>query len=329
MNRNYLPQSVIHAFLFFALCFALISQAASAQVDPYFQWLEEMSDPQQVRWLTVLKTDAQTAGRTDEQGQEQKTEQNEEQTEEQRFFALHATERLGQAKGAVILIPAQGNYASRSVLLINLHKNLPDHGWHSLAITTPNYPSASSGQRSENVSAINQKETTPSDAGTANSTAAGDTQTKAVDPVLQRLQSSIDYLHTQNLYNIILIGTGSGALHAARFTQESSANSNTSIQALIMVDAQNRTDHIDSNLTALLPQIFVPVLDIVRGVDDELLREAKARRKAVKRYSPTPYQQLTLPTPVASTDAEQDRTVRRIRGWLSQHLDGKEISIDN
>ena len=309
MNKNYPHQPVILTFLFFALLCTLAAQTASAQADPYFQWLEEMSDPQQVRWLTVTRTDTQTEG--------------------QRFFALHATERLGQAKGAVILIPAQGNYASRSALLINLHKHLPDHGWHSLAITTPDYPPAPSGQRSANLSATNQKETTLSEADAADSTAAGDVLTITADPVLQRLQSSIDYLHTQNLYNIILIGSGSGALHAARFTRESSANGNTSVQALIMVDAQNRIDHIDGNLTTVLPQVSLPVLDIVRGVDDRLLREAKARRMAVKRYSPTPYQQLTLPAPVTIINPEQDRTVRRIRGWLSQHLDGTEIGIDN
>jgi len=149
------------------------------------------------------------------------------------------------------------------------------------------------------------------------------------------------FLHSKNLFNIVIIGDGIGAARATAFLHslaDMRSPPNTTkpqrdggtvmkpIRAIIIVNARNRIPASDTNLPLALMDPEVATLDIYFGVDRRDQSEAQRRKRAAQRQKFQVYQQLRLPE-LAGPAQNDNRLSRRIRGFLAQHARG--IRVDN
>ena len=272
-----------------------------------FDWLAEVENTHRVEWLEG----------------------------EKRFFALYAEERTGQAKGAVVLIPPAGQYAGWSSLLAKLHNYLPDYGWYSLAITLPPVQKKAPA---EAVVDNSQEEAPEGDSEIADDQLAAETPTLSSlaaeqagdnkNPITSRLQAAINFLNQQGQYNIVLIGSGTGALYAAEFiaSQDTDlAEKGGSVRALVLIDAVNEAANTEEKLPSLLGKQTLPILDIYQESSSNLLIQAKQRKQQLKKLPPALYQQLEISLSLPVGNSQYDTSTRRIRGWLDRYISGREL----
>lgn len=255
---------------------------------------------------------------------------------EQKFFALFAEERWGKPKGAVLIIPDPDEIPWPPHLL-ELHKELADHGWHSLIISLPIQAQAATAHadatnadsavaiQSANAEGLNT-ETSNMQPETSNGVPS-DIQ-KPANPgnyqsaVQQRLNAAIDYLHTKGQFNIAVAASGRSGEYAEKLLEERLVSSQETgvnpLQAVILINAiQNGTTGWLKSLAGLP----LPLLDIY--YNGELSdQSAAARRSKFKRQRKPIYNQVALPKPLPDSSRLNQRLARRCRGWLDQHIAG-------
>lgn len=272
-----------------------------------FDWLAEVENTHRVEWLEG----------------------------EKRFFALYAEERTGQAKGAVVLIPPAGQYAGWSSLLAKLHNYLPDYGWHSLAITLPpmqkKAPEKSAADNGQEEAPEGDSEIADDQLAAENPTLSSLAAEQAGDnksPITRRLQAAINFLNQQGQYNIVLIGSGTGALYAADYigSQDAGpAGKEGSVRALVLIDAVNEAANTEEKLPDLLGKQVLPILDIYQEGNSNLLIQAKQRKRQLKKLSVALYQQLEISASLPTENPQYDASTRRVRGWLDRYISGREL----
>ncbi|MFU7284286.1 DUF3530 family protein, partial [Pseudomonas aeruginosa] len=134
--------------------------------------------------------------------------------------------------------------------------------------------------------------------------------------VMARLQASIDLALQHEPKSVVLLGHGTGAYWAARYLAEKEP---AEIHNLLLVAAEVPRDF----RPAL--EDMVPKLKLATG--DFYYRDARADREAArlrmqagKRQKHPAYVQIAMQALPADPKAEQEQLYRRIRGWLSLHL---------
>lgn len=151
------------------------------------------------------------------------------------------------------------------------------------------------------------------------------------DVAVARLHAAINYLHQQGQFNIVLMGSGVGALRSVCFLKDIPKVDATSqtrlIRSLVMINARNRLPFDDRELHKCLETPDMPVLDIYTGRDDRNQAEAKERRKYAHRQRYETFQQIRLPELARNTMLGENRLSRRIRGFLEKHARG--VKVDN
>ncbi|NHN37032.1 DUF3530 family protein [Pseudomaricurvus alcaniphilus] len=156
---------------------------------------------------------------------------------------------------------------------------------------------------------------------------------------LARLQASIDFLHQQGQFNIVLLGHGIGAARAACFIKQLPlANPNAQsrpIRALVLVNPRNHIEGSDIDLPECLRDPQLPVLDVYHGRQLLDRREAQARLHRSRRLGLGNYQQLRLPPEAhlarssGSQEGSESRLARRVRGFLERHARGTSRNSSN
>nr|WP_132677914.1 alpha/beta hydrolase family protein [Pseudomonas aeruginosa] len=141
---------------------------------------------------------------------------------------------------------------------------------------------------------------------------------QAIGPLRRkpRLQASIDLALQHEPKSVVLLGHGTGAYWAARYLAEKEP---AEIHNLLLVAAEVPRDF----RPAL--EDMVPKLKLATG--DFYYRDARADREAArlrmqagKRQKHPAYVQIAMQALPADPKAEQEQLYRRIRGWLSLHL---------
>ncbi len=177
--------------------------------------------------------------------------------------------------------------------------------------------------------------------GSVNSNAANNTKVPesqadqlkvpAEDIAVARLHAAINYLHQQGQFNIVLMGSGMGALRSVCFLKDipklNESTQSRLIRSLVMINARNRLPNDDRQLHKCLNTPEMPVLDVYVGQDDRNHTEAKERRKYAHRKNYETYQQIRLPELARNTMLGENRLSRRVRGFLESHSRG--VKIDN
>jgi hypothetical protein len=170
------------------------------------------------------------------------------------FFAIWQSDRSGDAKGALLILHAEGEHPSWPQTTGPLHNSLPDYGWATLAVSLPNPPKKKIPERTLPVKVHPSTITTeePSDqeenSETAEKTAKAEEPTPPVaepktepkpepqkkpktkedesqkfanyDKAMEeRLTAALQFLHDKGQFNIAILGSGDNAIYAERFMQ--------------------------------------------------------------------------------------------------------------
>lgn len=257
---------------------------------------------------------------------------------DEQFLALWQPANKGKAQGVVILLPGAGETADWPQAIGPLRRKLPDAGWHTLSLTlpdplpsaahpisdTPSTPAAAETSSATTAEPGADTTATPDSATSADSNAPDNSTPVAVsetpehysERVLARLQAAIELAQQQKPDSIVLLGHGTGAYWAARYLSE---HSSSSIQNLILV-APQLPEQFSPALDELVPKLRLAVGDFYYRNQAAERNAALLRRQASKRQPSPSYIQIAMSALPGNPATEQEQLYRRIRGWLSLHL---------
>ncbi|MFT5117961.1 MAG: hypothetical protein ACI9NY_001494 [Kiritimatiellia bacterium] len=175
------------------------------------------------------------------------------ESENEPFLAIWHEDRTGNAKGAVLIVHAAGEYPSWPQTTAPLHESLPNYGWATMAISLPDPHLQTVPKRTLDVKKIPIKkvmestnadgdepleadlaaekvstETTEVVATKAPKNNDDDDNAKEAKNLLEdivvrkstiekRLVSSMKFLHDRGQFNIVLMGNGAGAIRTHTF----------------------------------------------------------------------------------------------------------------
>jgi hypothetical protein len=233
------------------------------------------------------------------------------------FNALWRKDQTGDAFGAVLIVPDNGQTANWPHTIDVLRLDLPNHGWSTLSIDLvekkPRVFSKNREQADTNDDAIYQNN-------------------------LARMQAALTFLNSEGQYNIVAVGYGESAVRLIDFMTTLSPSSPAMpgnskktgpVRALVLINARNTIDDIQDTAFDKLVWRDVPVLDVFFGTHFRDPFEISNRRKAAKKNRLSTYYQLKLLEPSSTVFAGENRLSRRIRGFLNNNAKGVEIERGN
>jgi pimeloyl-ACP methyl ester carboxylesterase len=245
---------------------------------------------------------------------------------EESFLALWLPANKGEAQGVVILLPGAGATADWPQAIGPLRSKLPNAGWHSLSLTLPDpLPAAEQITGDSNPAPANAEPASSAAPAQDDATAAepssepavtGETPEHYAQRVLARVQAAIAFAQQHKPTSIVLLGHGTGGYWAARYLSE---HSDSPIKNLLLV-APELPANFNPPLSELLPKLPLAIGDFYYR-DQPLARAAALQRLQASQRQPRPsYIQISMAALPGDPATEQEQLYRRIRGWLSLHL---------
>ncbi len=245
------------------------------------------------------------------------------------FTALWRKDQSGEAFGAVLIVPANGQTANWPHTIDVLRNDLPKNGWSTLAIdikhlATPNIPKRQSEQTTtENAETKLEIENRQ--------------QLIAVDDNRARIKAAIEFLNSEGQFNIILAGYGNSADRVLDFAASgmkmtadkpvaAAVKMKNPVRALILINAKSVYDGALTPQLSTFPFKDIPIQDIIFGHHYLDTFDADARRTEARALRIKNYFQLKLMEPTNTVFAEENRLSRRVRGFLNKHAKGIEIN---
>lgn len=250
------------------------------------------------------------------------------QSGEDKIFAIYTQETHGATQGGIILIHDLGHHPDWPDVIAPLRKRLPELGWSTLSLQMP----------------VLGKNTNLKEYGTV------------FDKVPAYIKAAIEYLRTQNIGNVVIIGHGLGAAMGATYLAEAGDRSKSGVAGFIGI-SMSAPGNVDKRMhtPSLLEKITVPVFDIYGELDEaSVLHSVEERAHAAKRAGILAYKQQSgnglKDAPVARTSLKQKAgsiayrqikipgadhnfsaqitiLTKRIRGWLKRHAAGRRIVV--
>ena len=235
---------------------------------------------------------------------------------EESFLALWQPANASKAQGVVILLPGAGETADWPRVIGPLRNKLPNTGWHSLSLTLPDPLPADEQSTGDNP-------TTPASTS-ANSEANNPDESpeRHAERILARLQAAIAFARQQNTDNIVLLGHGTGGYWAARYLSE---HKDTPIKNLLLV-AVELPAQFSPPLDELLPKLPLAIGDFYYRDQEPARAAARQRLQASKRQPKPSYIQIAMAALPGDPATEQEQLHRRIRGWLSLHVQAAQTA---
>jgi len=236
-------------------------------------------------------------------------------------FCLYFPQQTAKAKGAVLVVPAIGQHAAWPNHIRALSEQLPPNGWSVLIVTPiaqaekpfakPTVDAAAPKTDSVDTSAPSQPASAPESSG--NEHTSDDTDMTAM------LQAGITLLESKDQKNIIIIGFGDNGMDAVLLAHKN-MGTGSSVKGLVLADmsALARPAQKLSEIFRLNP---IQVLDIVHPQELDAQRLRAAQLKQFPQYYA-----VQLPEPMADIQQGNDRFARRVRGWLTRYVSGRQKS---
>lgn len=256
---------------------------------------------------------------------------------EESFLALWQPANVSEPSGLVILLPGEGESADWPQAIGPLRRRLPSSGWSTLSLTLPD-PSGEplpprpfkTEEPSKAEPAVNPEKA--AEDGPANTEQAGsaepDTdpappplsreaiQKARTERVFARIEAALAFARQQQPKAIVLLGHGTGAYWAAQYL---ALKEPQDIRNLLLVAADIPAGY-EPALEDSLPELKLATGDFYYK-DQPSDREAALRRlHASKRQKHPAYLQIAMKGLPGDSATEQEQLIRRIRGWLSLHL---------
>jgi hypothetical protein len=284
-----------------------------------------------------------------------------------KFLVLWRPDRSGIPRGALLIVPSEGEHLAWPDTIRPLHNSLPDHGWATLAVSLPDPASpqipgrtlpvksqpdtrgeqsadnnddleisATSGLVIEDKPVVEVNQETQEDAQTTNNKQLAKPPDSSSPEVVteQRLAAALDFLRDKDQSNIVILGSGAGAIRASKFLNNSmpkmdkpNVGATKRFSGIVLLNSRNRLPTMKRDYADWFVNSEIPVLDIFLGNDVRNLRAAKARKIIAKRKQMTRYKQVEI-NHLTATSVEQETVLsRRIRGYLGTNTSGENNGI--
>lgn len=278
-------------------------------------------------------------------------------SESETFFALWQADRSGDAKGALLILHAEGEHPSWPTITQPLHDTLPDYGWATMAIsltdssthslpkrtipvkTIPKYDieeESEDGKEEEGSTKAIQKETTSQTPTATPTSTANPPQVQAnVEQLTEdRLVTTLKFLHDRGQFNIAILGHGISGIRAQSFMESITPKITDKklkeqlekpIRAMILYNARNKLPKDESTFDGWFFDPEVPVLDIYTVHDRRNQQDARTRKIKAQRKQVSTYQQVRFSEMSRETTWGENRLSRRIRSFLEAYASGIEV----
>lgn len=263
------------------------------------------------------------------------------------FLAVWNADRTGDAKGAVLIVHAEGEHPAWPQTTRPLHDSLPDYGWATMAIHLPNPHSKPVPKRTIATRAtVNttsdsttptaddkpETDTPPTPAPTPTATAA----TRDTEKISsERLAAALQFLHEKGQFNVILMGSGVGAIRTHLFMKSITPiitderlrkRFEKPIQASIIFNARNRLPTENKDFSEWFFDPEIPVLDIYTTEDIRNQQAAYTRKILGKREKVVTHSQIKIATINYEKSWQENILSRRVRSFLEAYLKGIEVN---
>lgn len=214
------------------------------------------------------------------------------------FFSIFTPHETDTPKGAIILLHGSGAHPDWSDIIHPLRAELPDRGWATLSIQLPlTFP-----DKKDN-----------------------DSQVKAIQASVARIQAAVNFLQAESYDKIILVAHSFGSLMALNFLQLEVAASKPDgtplINAAVIIGSPSSGSTAPLNSPAMIAKIKIPLLDLYGSKDlDSVMRSAKARKTAAKKAQNKNYRQVETIGANHFYHGLNDELVSYVNNWLSKTL---------
>ena len=232
-----------------------------------------------------------------------------------KFLGIFKANSKGKTLGSLLILPAAGNTPRISGALPKLADDLSRYGWHSLAISLPqfnfsgpkpNFPDEKTDteQTTEALTeeAVKQVTQLPDEKVWYEKQ-----QTKNMEMLLERLLAAEAELLTQG-GEYVIIAQGS----TAELVLELISSKVIKPSGLVTLNIQHPSMQRSSKIATNLSKIKIPVLDIYNQPSDKLvLKRKRAQISSV-------YSQLYVPGVGINYLGSEQLLVNRVKGWLNK-----------
>jgi len=222
------------------------------------------------------------------------------------FLALHKAAQTNDPQGCIILLHGNNEHPDWPNVISPVRSELTKSSWCTISIEVPD------SLKKEALSFTSQEE-------------SEQTEDEALltheEVVFGRIDASIDFANEKGISNISLLGYGTSATYALKYSASKQLNTG----ALILISASVPNQLAYSPFAELLKGSAQPVLDYYIRPNQFDKHYAQARRIAMlQRESQTPnYTQIKV-TSNSQFSIDQKQLVQRIRGFLKQNTQQRE-----
>ena len=274
------------------------------------------------------------------------------------FLAIWQEDRSGDARGALLILHAEGEHPSWPQTTQPLHDSLPEYGWATMAIQLPNSAAKKRPERTLAAKIIpprpnrditnenadnNQKneEAKQEDGSKADkqlATTKNKTFTKTVEDIEviaeKRLTAAIKFLHDKGQFNIVLVGNGTGAIRSHKLIKSIVPNIEDKrlkkkikkpIRGSVIFNARNKLPSETNIYREWFFDPEIPILDIYVAHDIRNQRDAKIRQAMSKRAKAVSYKQIKITELSYEKSWKENQLSRRIRSFLDTYSQGIEV----
>lgn len=221
---------------------------------------------------------------------------------QQKFLSIYHPNNQHPGKGALLILHDDGQHPRWPDTIETISATMPDYGWATISISLPDLKPAA------------RPET--------------DASNTIEQQAIGRVMAALDYLRTQGLLNVILVGSGTGAPRGANLLQSLPAPEPTpegttaarAIAALVIINDNN-----PSELATLSPNFndaSMPILDVYFGNQETTIAAAKRRKQMANRQKMATYRQIRLSELNGMLSLGENRLSKRIRGFIERHAKG-------
>lgn len=280
------------------------------------------------------------------------------------FLSLWRPDRSGNPRGVLLIVHSEGEHLAWPNTIRPLHATLPDHGWATLALSlpdpaTPQIPKRTlpvkgqpqprgdelanntgdpeAKEKSDTMiadkTATDPNKNTPEDAQvTTNNQSTEKANNRPPEKITeQRLATALRFLHDKGQFNIVILGSGTGAIRANTFLNNTTPKiDNPDLGAakpfsgIVLLNSRNRLPTMEQDYAEWFTDPKIPVLDIFLSKDFRNLKAAKARQIIAKQQKVARYKQVKINQLTPTSQGQENQLSRRIRSYLSAHVTGIE-----
>ncbi len=238
-------------------------------------------------------------------------------------LALHRKPSGGKPKGGVLILPGSHQPPTSPDTVDALRHTLSENNWHTLVITLPE-TTATRRPPPAPIAAAGDDNDGGDEAAQATELTAAD----ATPAGLPHIAAGLRFLNQQGIFNIAIVGYGTGAVHGIEYITSLPPATNGALQQVRGIVIINPRNHLIGNqrdIADAIDELSVPALDLFLGVDYRDPREASARLYAGRELPQGQYTQTELPRTAPNWQQQEDRLTKRVRGWLDKHAAGHTV----